>query len=71
MEKSSIIKEMKISKEMFMRELKVNGVYKHFKGNYYLVVDVALHSETKEKYVHYWISRFDFFFWRTSVNNFI
>lgn len=53
MEKSSIIKEMKISKEMFMRELKVNGVYKHFKGNYYLVVDVALHSETKEKYVVY------------------
>ena len=36
-----------------MRELKINGIYKHFKGDYYLVVDVANHSETKEKYVVY------------------
>ena len=36
-----------------MRELKINGVYKHFKGNSYLVVDVANHSETREKYVVY------------------
>lgn len=36
-----------------MRDLKINGVYKHFKGNYYLVVDVAYHSETKEPYVVY------------------
>lgn len=34
-------------------ELKINGVYKHFKGDYYLVQDVAIHSETKEKYVVY------------------
>ena len=36
-----------------MRELKINGIYKHFKGDNYLVVDVATHSETKEKYVVY------------------
>ena len=36
-----------------MRELKINGIYKHFKGDYYLVVDIANHSETKEKYVVY------------------
>lgn len=36
-----------------MNELRLNGVYKHFKGDYYLVVDVAIHSETKEKYVVY------------------
>ena len=36
-----------------MRKLKINGIYKHFKGDYYLVVDVASHSETKEKYVVY------------------
>ena len=36
-----------------MNELKINGVYKHFKGDYYLVEDVATHSETKEKYVVY------------------
>lgn len=33
--------------------LKINGIYKHFKGDYYLVENVAIHSETKEKYVIY------------------
>ena len=36
-----------------MREIQINRVYKHFKGDYYLVVDVANDSETKEKYVAY------------------
>ena len=36
-----------------MREIKINGIYKHFKGDYYIVEDVANHSETKEKYVVY------------------
>ena len=36
-----------------MRELKIKGIYKHFKGNYYLVEDVAEHTETKENYVVY------------------
>ena len=36
-----------------MRELKINRIYKHFKGDYYLIVDIANHSETKEKYVIY------------------
>lgn len=36
-----------------MREIKVQGIYKHFKGDYYLVVDVAKYSETKEKVVVY------------------
>lgn len=30
-----------------------NRIYKHFKGDYYLVLDVATHSETSEKYVVY------------------
>ena len=34
-------------------EIKKNGIYKHFKGDYYLVEDVATHSETREKYVVY------------------
>lgn len=34
-------------------ELKIKGIYKHFKGDYYLVEDVAIHSETREKYVVY------------------
>ena len=36
-----------------MREVKINGIYKHFKGDYYLIIDIANHSETKEKYVLY------------------
>ncbi len=36
-----------------MREIKINGIYKHFKGDYYLVVDIAQDSETKEKLVVY------------------
>ncbi|MGB4985730.1 MAG: DUF1653 domain-containing protein [Erysipelotrichaceae bacterium] len=36
-----------------MSEIKTNAIYKHFKGDLYLVIDVAIHSETKEKYVVY------------------
>ena len=36
-----------------MREIKINGIYKHFKGDYYIVEDIANHSETREKYVVY------------------
>ena len=34
-------------------ELKIKGIYKHFKGDYYIVEEVATHSETREKYVVY------------------
>ena len=34
-------------------ELKIKGIYKHFKGDYYIVEEVATHSETTEKYVVY------------------
>lgn len=36
-----------------MRELKLKRVYRHFKGDYYLVEDLATNSETNEKYVVY------------------
>lgn len=36
-----------------MREIKINSIYKHFKGDLYLVIDVAKHSETKDSYVVY------------------
>lgn len=54
-----------------MERLKINGIYRHFKGDYYLLTDVATHSETKEKYVVYrglygnnelYIRPFDMFF---------
>ena len=30
-----------------------NRVYRHFKGDLYLVLDIAIHSETKEEMVLY------------------
>ena len=36
-----------------MREIKIHGIYKHFKGDYYLVEELAFDSETKEKMVVY------------------
>ena len=53
-----------------MREIKINGIYRHFKGDYYIVIDIATDSETNEKYVVYralygdnnlWIRKLDMF----------
>ena len=51
-------------------EVVVKGIYRHFKGNLYLVEDVAFHSETCEKMVVYralygdrslWVRPYDMF----------
>lgn len=34
-------------------ELVIGGIYKHFKGNLYKVLEIALHCETLEEYVVY------------------
>lgn len=36
-----------------MNQIIENRVYRHFKGDYYLVVGIATHSETDEKMVVY------------------
>ena len=36
-----------------MQEPKLKHVYRHFKGDYYLLEDIASHSETGEKYAVY------------------
>ncbi|MBQ7882639.1 MAG: DUF1653 domain-containing protein [Treponema sp.] len=35
------------------RNIVIHGIYKHFKNKYYIVEDVAYHSETQEEYVVY------------------
>ncbi|MCF0259493.1 MAG: DUF1653 domain-containing protein [Erysipelotrichaceae bacterium] len=42
-----------VRKENGVRDLKIKGIYRHFKGDFYLVEDVALNSETMEEYVVY------------------
>ena len=32
-----------------MRKIKINGIYKHFKGDYYLVIDIAKQIILKQK----------------------
>ena len=36
-----------------MRKLEVNRIYKHFKGDYYIVLGTGIKSETLEEYVIY------------------
>lgn len=36
-----------------MKEVKIGKVYRHFKGNYYFVENIAYDSETKERIVVY------------------
>ena len=54
-----------------MREIKINRIYKHFKGDNYLVVDVATHSETKEKYVVYRRLYGDYSLWIRPLDMFL
>ena len=51
-------------------EIQVKAIYRHFKGDYYFVEDIATHSETGEKMVIYralyddcglWVRPYDMF----------
>lgn len=36
-----------------MQEVMLNRIYRHFKGDHYIVVDIARHCDTAEEYVVY------------------
>jgi hypothetical protein len=36
-----------------MRIIQVGKIYRHYRGNYYYVKDIAIHSETEEELVIY------------------
>ena len=36
-----------------MQKIKIHGIYKHYKGNLYIVEDIGYNSETLEKMVIY------------------
>lgn len=36
-----------------MQEVKIHAIYRHYKGDLYLVEDIATHTETGEKMVLY------------------
>ena len=55
----------------------IKGIYKHYKGDYYLVLGVCYHSETAEKMVLYqalyddnkiWCRPYDMFFEEVNKN---
>ena len=66
-------------KVMEEREVKIHGIFKHFKNKYYIVEAMAFHSETKEEYVVYrrlygdnslWIREKGLFLWISRFNHF-
>lgn len=53
-----------------MRKIKINRIYKHFKGNYYLVIDIGKHADTLEAYVIYRALYGDYKLWIRSLKDF-
>ena len=58
-------------------KVEINGIYRHFKGDLYLVEDIATHSETEEQFVVYralygdvklWVRPYDMFLEEVNKN---
>lgn len=61
-----------------MNDIVTKGIYKHFKGDLYLVEDIAINSENEEKMVVYralygdnklWVRPYDSFVEEVNKNN--
>ena len=61
-----------------MEDLKIKGVYKHFKGDLYILEDIGINSENEEKMVIYralygdntlWVRPYDSFIEEVNKNN--
>lgn len=54
-----------------MRKLEVNRIYKHFKGDYYIVLGTGINSETLDEYVIYRALYGDGKVYLREINNFL
>lgn len=53
-----------------MNKFKLNGIYKHFKGDLYILVDIIYNCDTNEKMVAYRALYGDNKLWCRSYDNF-
>lgn len=54
-----------------MRDIKIHGIYRHFKGDYYLVEEIVKNSETLEDMVVYRKLYEDGSCWVRPLNDFL
>lgn len=54
-----------------MNKIKIKGIYRHFKGDLYLVEDIIYHSETNEKMIAYRALYGDNTLWCRPYDNFM
>ena len=54
-----------------MKKVVIKGIYKHFKGDLYIVEDIAVNSETEEKMVVYRALYGEGRLWVRSYNSFV